>query len=40
MHDCVFGPDITGNNGTADLIEASVNIGPVQLPQRKGRFLQ
>ena len=36
-YDRVFNPDITGYNGAAGPIQASVNIGPVQPPQRKGR---
>ena len=35
-YDRVFSPDITGYNGAAGPIQASVNIGPVQPPQRKG----
>ena len=36
-YDRIFDPDITGYNGDAGPILASVNIGPVQPPQRKGR---
>ena len=39
-YDRVFNPDITGYNGAAGPIQASVNIGPVQPPQRKGRIPQ
>lgn len=39
-YDRVFNPDITGYNGAAGPIQASVNIGPVQPPQRKGRLPQ
>ena len=39
-YDRVFNPDITGYNGAAGPIQASVNIGPVQPPQRKGRVPQ
>ena len=41
-YDRVFDPDITGYNGAAGPIQASVNIGPVQPPppQRKGRVPQ
>ncbi|XP_044173496.1 uncharacterized protein LOC114951707 [Acropora millepora] len=40
IYDRVFNPDITGYNGAAGPIQASVNIGPVQPPQRKGRVPQ
>ena len=39
-YDRIFDPDITGYNGAAGPILASVNIGPVQPPQRKGRVPQ
>ena len=39
-YDRVFNRDITGYNGAAGPIQASVNIGPVQPPQRKGRWPQ
>ena len=39
-YDSVFDPDITGYNGAAGPIQATVNIGPVQPPQRKGRVPQ
>ena len=39
-YDRSFKPDITGYNGAAGPIQASVNIGPVQPPQRKGRVPQ
>ena len=32
----LFNPAIVGYNGTAGPVQASVNIGPVQPPQRKG----
>ena len=35
-----FDPDITSYYGVAGPIEATVNIGPVQPPQRKGRVPQ
>ena len=38
--DSVFNPDIPGYNGAAGHIEATVNMGPVQPPQRKGRVPQ
>lgn len=38
--DNVFDPQITGYNGTSGSIEAKVNMGPVQPPQRKGRVPQ
>ena len=34
-YDRVFDPQITGYNGAAGPIKATVNIGPVQPPQRK-----
>ena len=39
-YDHVFDPKITGYNGAAGPIQATVNIGPVQPPQRKGRIPQ
>ena len=39
-HDEVFNPTIVGYNGTAGRVQASVNMGPVQPPQRKGRVSQ
>ena len=39
-YDGVFNPDITGYNGAAGPIKATVNMGPVQPPQRKGRVPQ
>ena len=39
-HDEVFNPTIVGYNGTAGPVQASVNMGPVQPPQRKGRVPQ
>lgn len=33
-----FNPDIPGYNGTAGPIQAHVNMGPVEPPQRKGRL--
>ena len=38
--DGVFDPRISGYNGAAGPIEATVNMGPVQPPQRKGRIPQ
>ena len=38
--DPVFNPDIPRYNGAAGHIEATVNMGPVQHPQRKGRVPQ
>ena len=35
-YDRVFDPKITGYSGAAGPIQATVNIGPVQPPQRKG----
>ena len=35
-----YDPGITGYNGAAGSIQATVNIGPVQPPQRKGRVPQ
>ena len=39
-YDRVFNPVITGYNGAAGPIKATVNMGPVQPPQRKGRVPQ
>ena len=39
-HDEVFNPAIVGYNGIAGPVQASVNMGPVQPPQRKGRVPQ
>ena len=39
-YDNVFKPDIPGYNGAAGPIEARVNMGPVEPPQRKGRLPQ
>ena len=39
-HDEVFNPTMVGYNGTAGPVQASVNMGPVQPPQRKGRVPQ
>ncbi|KAL9974235.1 hypothetical protein ACROYT_G011250 [Oculina patagonica] len=36
-YDDVFNPSSIGYNGAAGPIEATVNMGPVQPPQRKGR---
>ena len=36
-YDRIFDLDKTGYNGAAGPILASMNIGPVQPPQRKGR---
>jgi hypothetical protein len=36
----VFSPDLTGYNGAIGPFEASVNMGPVQPQQRKGRMPQ
>lgn len=38
--DKVFYPTIVGYNGTAGPVQASVNMGPVQFPQRKGHVPQ
>ena len=38
--DRVFDPKITGYNGAASPIQATVNNGPGQPPQRKGRISQ
>ena len=39
-YDRVFDPKITGYNGAAAPIQATVNIGPVQPPQHKERIPQ
>ena len=39
-YDNIFKPDIPGYNGAAGPIEAQVNMGPVEPPQRKGRLPQ
>ena len=39
-YDRVFDPKITSYNGAAGPIQATVNIGSVQPPQRKGHILQ
>ena len=39
-YDSVFDPEITGHNGAAGPIQATVNIGPVQPPQCKSRVPQ
>ena len=39
-YDSVFDPKITGCNGAAGPIQATVNIGPVQPPQHKGCMQQ
>ena len=39
-YDRIFDNQITGYNGTAGPIQATVNIGPVQPPQRKGHISQ
>lgn len=39
-YDDVFNSTIVGNNGATGPVEATVNMGPVQLPQRKGRIPQ
>lgn len=38
--DEVFNPQFRGYNGAAGPFQARVNMGPVQLPQRKGRIPQ
>ena len=37
-YDRIFDPDITGYNGAAGSILASVNIGPVQPPNETATF--
>ena len=39
-NDDVFNSTIVGNNGATGPVEATVNMGPVQLPQGKGRVPQ
>ena len=39
-HDHVFDPKITGYNGAARPIQATINVRPQQPPQRKGRIPQ
>ena len=39
-YDRVFDPQIIGYSGAAGPIQATVDIGPVQPPQRKGRIPQ
>ena len=39
-HYVVFNPAVVGYNGIADPVQASVNMGPVKPPQRKGRVPQ
>lgn len=39
-NDDVFNSTIVGNNGAAGPVEATVNMGPVQLPQCKGHVPQ
>ena len=39
-YDRAFNPDITSYNSAAGPNQATVNMGPVQLPQRKGRVPQ
>lgn len=36
----IFDPHFLGYNGAAGKFECQINIGPVQLPQRKGRRQQ
>lgn len=38
--DDVFNPTLTGYNGALGKFEATINMGPVQPPQRKGRVPQ
>ena len=38
QYDSVFDPAITGYNGAFGPLQAKVNIGPVEPPQRKGRL--
>ena len=40
MYMCTCNPFIVGYNGTAGPVHASVNMGPVQPPQHKGRVPQ
>ncbi|KAK3090592.1 hypothetical protein FSP39_012951 [Pinctada imbricata] len=39
-HDSVFDPKYKGYNGAVGNFEASINMGPTQPPQRKGRLPQ
>ena len=39
-YDSVFDPQFPGYNGSAGPYQAKVNMGPVELPQRKGRLPQ
>ena len=39
-YDNVFDPSLTGYNGAVGPFQATVNMGPVQPPQRKGRLPQ
>ena len=39
-YDSVFDPNFKGYNGAVGPLEAKVNMGPVQPPQRKGRLPQ
>ena len=39
-YDRIVDPQITGYNGAAGPVQATVNIGPVQPPQHKGHILQ
>ena len=36
----VFGSDLPGYSGSAGSFEVSVNMGPIQPPQRRGRLPQ
>ena len=38
--DEVFSPELPGYNGAFGKFEATINMGPVQPPQRKGRVPQ
>ncbi|VDI36235.1 Hypothetical predicted protein [Mytilus galloprovincialis] len=40
QYDNVFNPTFKGYNGAVGALEAKVNMGPVQPPQRKGRIPQ
>ncbi|VDI67074.1 Hypothetical predicted protein [Mytilus galloprovincialis] len=40
QYDNVFSPTFKGYNGAVGALEAKVNMGPVQPPQRKGRIPQ
>ena len=39
-YDSVFNPCFSGYNGASGPLDAKVNIGPIQPPQRKGRVPQ